>query len=364
MWLKLSKAGDEGIRMLWGTEDGPYDPYHIGPATLEAACAAVRAALAELVHVSGTEEPRVRARALRELAVAGWELHHTLFPTKGDVDAAARAKSAKNALVSNFARGDTKLRISGHPEIHVPWALVFESDINQLAQDAGQLEAFGGFWGLKYALSSTLSGYTQPYAKMVRRAPNIRLLSLLNYAEAQTARDRLSEDLRAAYNALIDRPVGVAYDMESCWTLIEKAVSYDTIMHIFSHQSRGKLDLGDAECISITQFDILLGRLAEQSGDTPSYSLVMLNGCDTASGNMDYSFVSTINRPGLCGLIGTEAVVPRDFAALFAIRFLTLMLTEGKSIGESMAELQHEPTLWPLSLLYGCYAQPEYRISS
>jgi hypothetical protein len=64
----------------------------------------------------------------------------------------------------------------------------------------------------------------------------------------------------------------------------------------------------------------------------------------------------------MSGLIGTEAIVPRDFAALFAIRFLTLMLAQGKSVGESMTQLRHEPGLWPLSLLYGCYAQPDYRI--
>ena len=52
MWLKLSKAGAEGVRMLWGNDDGPYDPYQIGPATLKAACDAVREALATLVRVS------------------------------------------------------------------------------------------------------------------------------------------------------------------------------------------------------------------------------------------------------------------------------------------------------------------------
>lgn len=358
MWLKLSKAGAEGVRMLWGNDDGPYDPYQIGPATLKAACDAVREALATLVRVSASTEAGMRARALRELASAGNDLYCELFDSKDGSQAAL----AKTAMAENYARGDTKLRITGHPDIHVPWALVFEREIADIPDEAENLDAFRGFWGLKFGLSATLSGYNQPRAKLLRQGHKAKLLSLMNYAEASRAHSELSDELKAAYSALLARPVGVAHDFESCRTLIEQAASYDTILHVFAHQSDGKLDLGSEQPITIIKFKRMLERLTEQSGDLPSYSLVMLSACESAMGDMDYSFTAATDRTGMCGSIGTESVVPRDFAARFAIRFLSLLLGQGKSIGESMEQLRNEPSLWPLSLVYGCYAQPDYRI--
>lgn len=360
MWLKLSKAGQDGARLLWGTDDGPYDPYQVGPATLAMACDAVRDALAKLVHAYGSEQPRVRARAMRELASVGSELYFVLFDSQDDRVA---AHQAREALLQNYAHGDTRLRITGHPDLHIPWALVFEGNPNSILPDAESLDSFNAFWGLKYELSSTLSGYNQPRSKLVRKGEKSKLLSLVHIDEATKAESKLNDELRMAYRTLLERPVGIAYDLESCRQLIEQAVSYDTVLHIFTHQDKGKLDLGDDESISVIKFKMLLDRLTEQSGDSPSYSLVMLNACGSATGDRDYSFVSAIDRPGMSGLIGTEAIVPRDFAALFAIRFLTLMLAQGKSVGESMTQLRHEPSLWPLSLLYGCYAQPDYRIN-
>jgi hypothetical protein len=360
MWLKLSKAGPDGARLLWGTNDGPYDPYQIGPATLAMACDAVREALAKLVHACGSERPKVRAGALRELAFAGAELYYVLFVSHDDQ---AAAKRAREALAHHYAHGDTKLRITGHPELHIPWALVFEGDPEKIPKEAEHLEFFNGFWGLKYEIASTLSGYNQPRSKLVRQGEKSKLLSLVHFDEATKAESKFNDELRKAYRTLLERPVGIAHDLESCRQLIEKAVTYDTVLHIFTHQDKGKLDLGDDESISVIKFRMLLDRLTEQSGDAPSYSLVMLNACGSATGDRDYSFVSAIDRPGMSGLIGTEAIVPRDFAALFAIRFLTLMLAQGKSVGESMTQLRHEPGLWPLSLLYGCYAQPDYRIN-
>jgi hypothetical protein len=354
MWLKLSK----GVQLLWGNANGTCDKYQIGPATLETACEAVRQGLARLVRAYGSKEPRVQSEALRDLASAGADLHYVLF----DSDDKAAVAQAREVLSDNYLRGDTKLSVTGHPDIHVPWALVYEGAHDAIPRDSDRLESFGAFWGLKYELSSTLSGYAQPYAKLLRKPERSKMLSLVHFEEGSKVEKKLTDELRKAYRALLERPVGVAHDVESYRRLIEQAVSYDTILHIFTHQAAGKIELGDDESISIIRFKMMLDRLAEQSGETPSYSLVMMNACDSATGTLDYSFVSAINRPGIAGLIGTEAVVPRDFAALFAVRFLNLLLAQGKSIGESITQLRHAPDLWPLSLLYGCYAQPDYRI--
>lgn len=345
--------------MAWGNDDGPADPYDIGPATLDATARKVREALADLVRISGSGNLRAQAKALRELASAGSALYFVLFDSPGDQN----AEDAKDALINAYERGDRKLRITGHPQVHVPWGLVFDGDPDELPANSNELVTYGNFWGLKYAQSCTLSGYTQKQSKLVRDAGRSKLLSLLNHAEASVAYGNLSETLRESHKALMARPVGVAHDLTRCLELIAEAVSYDTVLNVFTHQSTGSLGLGDGESIDIVTFSRLIEKLSRQNGASPSYSLVMLNACDSAAGSADYSFTCATNRPGMCGVIGTESVVPRDFAATFSIRFLDLVLNKGRSVGESMDELRHDTALWPLSLVYGCYAQPEYRIT-
>ncbi len=363
MWLKLTNPGPNGVRLLWGNDNGPYFPYHIGEETLNKTCSRVRKAMADVVGVSASGEPRLRARALHRLAHAGAELHYVLFDALDPLEKQL-AEDASAGVRELYEGGDSKLRITGDTQVHVPWALVYEGNPEDIADGTEQIDAYSGFWGLKYTLSSTLSGYIQPKAKLSRRLDRARLLSLINFDESSAAQEKLDEELRTAYQEFLKRPVGVAHDIDACRRLIVEAAQYDTIMHIFAHHSGGELDLGADERIGIVAFKKLLDGLARPGAATPTYGLVILNACDAATGDLDYSFVSATERATICGLIGTEAVVPRDFAAQFAIRLLTLMLGEHHSIGESMWRLRHEPKLWPLSLLYGCYAQPDYRFAN
>jgi hypothetical protein len=325
MWLKITPAGIAEVNLLWGNNEGPHlRSYHVGLATLAETCQSVRNCLEEMVRASANEDPGARARALRKLASIGADLYYVLFDASRAEEREAPS-IIKSWMAEQYASRDLTLRITGHPAIHIPWALVFEANAAAIPRDADTLDVFAGFWGLKYALSSTLSGYGQPQARLLRKRERSKLLSLVN----RDAAEQLSEGLRSAYTELMSRPVGVAYDMESCLELIGKAVSYDTILHFFGHQSEGVLDLGNDETIGIVKFKMLLDMLTQQKDGSQSYSLVMLSACESATGKLDYSFTHASDRSGLCGVIGTEAVVPRDFAALFAIKFLTRMLGEG-----------------------------------
>lgn len=361
MWLKVADQAPNGVRLTWGKSNGPYGHYDIGPATFDNACRKVRAAMADLVLVSNSPERPIRARALKTLADAGAELFYVLFDPLNKEEK-PKAVQARAAVRQNYAEGDRTMYVTGDKKIHVPWSLVYDGDVDDIPDDADQFEDFPGFWGLKYALSSSTTGYLASSETLQRQAGNARLLSLVNHEEASAAEEALTEDLRTAYREFLKRPVGAAHDLQSCSKLARTASSYDTIMHIFAHHSEGELDLGENERISTVKFKRLLECLTEKHSETATYSLVIINACDSASGKLDYSFVSAIDHEGICGFIGTEAVVPRDFAARFAVRFLTLLLAQNKSVGESIWLLHHDPALWPLSLLYGCYAHPDYRI--
>jgi len=205
------------------------------------------------------------------------------------------------------------------------------------------------------------SGSNMSSTKATRRRESFRLLSLLNRDEYKYA----ANDLGCAHPSfctLIGLPVGAAFNVEAGEKKIDEAARMDTIFHFFGHCKEGKLDLGDNEVIDVIRFKMMMERLTDRNVGRSSAgcSLIFLNACESLLGDSDYSLRSAAARPGICGLVATEAEVPRDFALQFGHRFLQLLVDEGHSVGETIGVLREE--LWPLSLLYGCYAHPAYRI--
>jgi hypothetical protein len=354
MWLKLI-PDDAAVQFQWGSNDGPFDPYPVGKGTLEASTANARQALKSLVEAAG-EEGRDFGEELRALARAGADLYFNIFP-------GARNPVAKRVRQWLRQQADTKLRITTHESIHVPWSLLFDGDVDSIAGRGSSVDEYPEFWGVKYGLSCTTSGYNESESTLVRKRDAARMLNLVDAGVAERAMRNLSEQSREQYRSLMNHPVGVSDNVGACKRLIGQAATFDTIFHFFGHHHDGRLKVGDApqDTISVEDFGRLLEALCDSDDDGKSYGLVLLNACESAYGHMDYSFSQAANRPGLCGLVGTEAIIPRDFAARFAIEFLTKLLSGGESIGEALCDLRKDPDFWPLSLSYGCYAQPDYR---
>jgi hypothetical protein len=161
-------------------------------------------------------------------------------------------------------------------------------------------------------------------------------------------------------------PVGAAFNVEAGDKKIDEAARMDTIFHFFGHCEDGNLVLDKDELIDVIRFKMMMERLTDRNVGRGSAgcSLIFLNACESLLGQSDYSLRSAVARPGICGLVATEAKVPRDWALQFGHRFLQLLVEEGLSVGETMQFLRKEPVFWPISLLYGCYAHPAYRIET
>jgi hypothetical protein len=251
----------------------------------------------------------------------------------------------------------------------VPWGLVFDGDLDSLPTEASPAEvasaaAYGGFWNIKYTLATVLSGCAQPAAKLARPRENFRLLSIIDrHIYASISRDLV--DGAREFDELVRQPVGVAFNLDACERLIEEAAAKDTILYFLGHGTRGEiLHLGEEEEIDSIRLKMWIDRLTKRGGrSTNSCSLLVLNACESAISADDYSLRSAAARPGICGYIAAEARVPRDFAFSFG-HMLLRNLSLGHSVGESMDAIRHDATMWPMSLLYGCYAYPDYRIQS
>jgi len=363
MWLKVQAEAGHELKLNWGNSAGPYPlTYSIGAATLRRAADELREGLHALTEWARSGDPHQLPQLLRQLADSGSRLRYVLFDSASE---AAKVAELEDWIADEYVAGDTLLWITADPDLHVPWGLVFEGDSNALRDEARSIKDFGGFWSLRYRLSTMFSGCEQPKTKVTRPRDSFRLLSLVNRHEHDNAKSQSGASLHGEFKNFFDIPVGVAYNVQACEQLIEKAAKKDTIFHFFGHGQDGKLDLGNNQKIDVIRFKMMMARLAGLSGDrrVSSCSLVFLNACDSILGESDHSLRTATARPGICGLIATEAIVPRDFAAQFGLSFLQSIVNEGRSIGETMEMLRRDPTLWPLSLLYGCYAYPDYRIA-
>lgn len=354
MWLSVLNGDTSKINLQWGGQRGGFNWIPIGNESLLAPAQRAREALEVLVSLWGTDEDL--GPGLRALARAGADMYYALLPVKKNLDA---------KRVQTWLRQQTelKLAITCEESIHIPWSLVFDGNYDSIQQRGTSLDDYPEFWGMKYSLSCSSIGYAETEAQLVRDIDAARMLHLVDPKVFERALRSMSPESRAKLEALMKHPVGRAESVSQCKELIGEAASYDTIFHFFGHHSNGFLLTGDGEdeFLTVETFGRLLDDLYSGDATGNSYGLVMLNACGTADGKMDYSFASAANRDGVCGLISTEARIPRDFAAEFGLAFLAMLIGGDRSVGEALAQLRQDKHFWPLSLSYGCYAHPDYR---
>ena len=356
MWVKIEPDGESELTFTWGNTGGPYPcTYSVGRQSIVDVANDIRGVLEELAKWSQFKDPQQLPALLRRLATEGERLHFVTFycPSK-----AADISLLKDWIAEQLEAGDNELAITADSNLDVPWGFVFDGDTAFLGDSSASIADFDQFWALKFKLSMVFSASAWP-SKSCRPRGTYKILSIIN----PDVFARVSPKLRDELLNLLKAPVGIAYNLERCEKLVAEAARSDTLIHFFGHCKDGKLDLGEEEIDSI-RFKMMIEKLLGRRGDRPpSYNLIFLNACETLAGKLDASFRSAAAQPGLCGIIATEASVPQAFAENFGLRFLRSMLENGISVGETMEALRRDPDLWPLNLLYTCYARGDYRIA-
>lgn len=373
MWIKLD-PDEKRLKVTWGNSRGFYeDQYFIGPQSLLNAASTLRGELTRLSVWARSSDPKERWDGLRTLASAGSDLRYELF---NDPDRLPAITQLEAWIAGEYSDNSRDLSIQADVTIQAPWGLVYDGEVpgqyvppaNALGPDEvakNEMAAFCGFWALKYRLSATSSGERGPRASMIRPRKTFGLLSLVNKDVENQIEADLGESKYRDFCELLSPPVGVAHCLDDCRNLIDKTTQVDILFHFLGHHNyaEGVLDLGSGGKLSYRDFGRLLRALSEREyvrGCSPC-GLLFVNGCESAVGDADFTLRRT--PPALAGgMIATEARVRRSYAAQFGYRFLQSMLGEGNSVADTMDKLHHDPALWPESLLYGCYARPEYCI--
>jgi hypothetical protein len=363
MWMTVTPDDNE-LEIQWGHFKGPHgDPYRVKKASVLACSAQVRRILDKLSawYVSPQsvtqETGEDQASLLRELVKRGYLLRRSLFDAKKDCLSSA---ALQGWITSRIAAGDHELSITTDPDLDVPWGLVWDSRPSEPWPGGVSQSDFSDFWCHKFVLSTVFDNGTDATQALPR--DSFRIMSILNQSTFLSLQNVMEADHHAKFVEIVTkRLVGEVFKLSDWEEKIRHATHRDTLLHFFGHATNRELDLGE-ETIDVDQFKLMLDDLAAARCGGESRSLIFLNACDTANGELDNTFRAAAWRRGYCGFIGTEAKVPKSFAAKFGHELLRSILSEGNSVGQAMSTLRKKDDLWPLSLLYCCYAPPEYRV--
>jgi len=173
----------------------------------------------------------------------------------------------------------------------------------------------------------------------------------------------LPRQQRQVLEGLVEFEVGHVTDWDQCRDKWQTIQNNDSLLHIFGHSDGEKVFLSDApssdvHCLEADRFKTLFAKARQ----TQSVTICFLNGCRTGAGPVGESFLDVLFDRGFQGFIGTEAEVSNEFAATYAAEFLSRLWFGGASVRETFEALRVE--LFPLSLMYSCYAHPEFRIEA
>jgi hypothetical protein len=177
-------------------------------------------------------------------------------------------------------------------------------------------------------------------------------------------------------NAELDQKLDQLLETDSVsgttWTECQRhwrsiAEDYDSVLYMFGHSDGERIMLADGS----DRADAVLPASGFSSsfrkrGDTRSASICILNGCRTAAPGTNRpwpaSFLSATRKPGFFGFIGTEIEIPNTVASRYGVALLWRLFREGEALGDAFDALRREPDLFPVNLLYTCFANRNFRL--
>jgi hypothetical protein len=292
---------------------------------------------------------------IEQLGRAGHDLFRVLFDAKDNPSAAQDAEE-----MIRQAALHTELSIFS--EVCVPWGFVFGADTIRLKFSVGEISDFDDFWSSRFVLTLR-GGRTTRMSAEPRKRADFRMLHALHRDRFNAALDLLPKEQREALEEIVDYNIGNATDWDACREKWEQIRDNDSLLHIFGHSDGARIFLKDEAdddvlCLAADRFRSCF---TKRRG-TRSATICFLNGCHSGAGPVGESFLDVLFDAGFQGYIGTEAEVSNEFAAQYAAEFMRRLLLSGESVGEVFGALRTQ--LFPLSLMYSCYAHREFRIGT
>src|SRR5262249_38457753 len=177
----------------------------------------------------------------------------------------------------------------------------------------------------------------------------------------EQAQHLLAPECRECFKKIEAVEVGAVGDWEECRERWKNIETQDSVFYVYGHSDGTGIEL-DPQVNDEYKMEAVRFHRAFQKTDAGSHSatIFILNGCLTGRGEAHNGFLRTTAMPGFYGFIGTEAEVPNKFASEYGTDFMDSLCFWGRSVQETYDDLQVRH--FPLSLLYSCFAHPDYRV--
>jgi hypothetical protein len=347
------------MKVVWNDEQA-WPAYTIHRPAVERCAREIRRCLHDLVAEGmkgGAASVRRSGPILKDLATQGAELYETLITAAGPC--AVRPKE----IVEYYRQSQEpiSLRFCVSNNIFVPWGLVYPGDPEALPDDPEEVTAntYSSFWCMSRELATVYERLPPDATGRGQDASTLTTVCVVHPDALDTAKKAIkgaSETALAEW--FLDKhglKIATAREFKKHW---RDAGSETGLLYFYCHANASALALGDDEKVEASELLVTLGKADRPKGR--SGCLVLMNGCSTAVGDAASDFLASTSQPGMCGFLGTETEIPDVFALRFSLGLLDLLFREGLTLGEAMQRLY--VAHFPMSLLYGLYAHPGFRM--
>ncbi|WP_316158607.1 MULTISPECIES: hypothetical protein [unclassified Bradyrhizobium] len=363
---RLSVSPEEGdeFKLVWSDHFSDLQPYCVSGALVTKASEEIRGVLNALskhyreCEVTGAKPDY--SPFYPDLARAGAHLSEALLNrSSGEQGSADEARSLISSIEGQIP---LTIVISGTP-LHVPWSFAFRGDLDSLPPTSGTLGDFKDFWTNVFDINISYSRTTLLKAAHSKDAAPF-VLHALHEEHFSNARALLTDAERAVVDQLLTLRIGNTTDWDTCRRKWRKSDDADSIIYIFGHSDGQNIFLSEDNdpkyILDANGFRLTFRKPAGAKSNT----ICFINGCRTCAGLLGSSFIAATASQGFFGFIGSEAEVSNLFAARYGADFMKKLCVDRLSVQDAFAAIRERQDLFPLSLLYSCYAQPDFRLAA
>lgn len=346
------------LKVVWN-DDQAWPTYMIHRPAVERCAREIRRCLQDLVTQGmsgGAHSVRRSGPALKDLARRGADLYETLMTPVG-----AHLVHPKDIVEYCKTQEPYRLRFCVSNNIFVPWGLVYPDDPEALPDNPAEVTAttYSAFWCMSRKLATVYERLPPDATGRGQDASSLRTVCVVHPDALEAAKKSITGASEAALvQWLLDEhglKIVTAREFKKHW---RDAGSETGLLYFYCHANASTLALGDDETVDASELLVTFGKANRPKGR--SGCLVLMNGCSTAVGDAASDFLASTSQPGMCGFLGTETEIPDVFALRFSLGLLDLLFREGLTLGEAMQRLY--TAHFPMSLLYGLYAHPGFRM--
>ncbi len=353
--ITVESDQEDCLKLQWSYGETVFLPYSADKNMLERKSEQVREQLEELVLHVINNGASACGNYLKQLAIAGADFYNALFYS-------VRGSGDPNEIKTWLENLNKPHRIvfSVKPRVHLPWGLIYSGNPAQLPDDPSHFEwsLYQDFWCHKYWLSTLYITIKPTAVSTARSANHVEIVGVVNRQAHANAFQSLDADeqqiLTAAQDCWSDT-IFSSQDLFGKWHNISRA---NSLLYFYCHANQTNLALSATDEITIDDLRLKLRKPLKECRDT--FSLVVLNGCATATGAPGGGFLEATANPPFCGFVGTETSVPDLFAMKFGCELLRQLFSSGEPIFRVMKSLRERH--WPLSIIYSLYCYSLLRI--